>query len=537
MSNKAMLRGADIVAMTLERMGVDRIFSVSGNHVMPLYDALIDTRIGLIHARHEAACVHMADAYSRVTGQIGVALVTGGPGHTNAIAALYTALGSEAPMLLLSGHASRAELGRGAFQELRQADMAKPVTKASWTLDAARSAGHELARAAGMARSGRPGPVHVSLPADVLDDEVDPHSGLWPEPEDALAVPILLPARDAAFIVEQVHAAARPLVLCGPSLSGTDGKAWMSRIEEALGVPAFAMDSPRGINDPRLGAFAEILAQADLIVLIGKPLDFTLRFGDAPAVQATCAFIVVDPDAARLALVSAQKGERVRLAALADAHQAVDAIIDAARASAQRDAKPWLQEARDAAAFRPADWKHRTPAPAGPVHPLDVCAVLQNFFREHPEATLVCDGGEIGQWPQSMVDAPRRLINGVAGEIGPSLPYALAVKCARPQHPVVAIMGDGTFRLSHGGARHGRAPRFCRSSWSSATMRAGTPSIGSRSALTASSAPGTATFSPHATTASPKASARTPNSSPRQASSRPRCSARSHRASPPASMS
>src|SRR5450755_1055093 len=186
MRHGATLRGADVVAGTLERIGVDRIFSVSGNHVMPVYDALIDTRIELIHARHEAACVHMADAYARTTGQVGVALVTGGPGHANAIAALYTALASEAPVILLSGHASLAEIGKGAFQELRQADMAGPVTKAAWTIESARSAGHELARAARIARSGRPGPVHVSLPVDVLDEEVESSPALWPDASAAL---------------------------------------------------------------------------------------------------------------------------------------------------------------------------------------------------------------------------------------------------------------------------------------------------------------------------------------------------------------
>ena len=94
-------RGADALVQSLSLAGVKRVFTLSGNHIMPVYDALIETGIRLIHARHEAACVHMADAYARTTGQVGVALVTGGPGHANATAALYTALASEAPMILL----------------------------------------------------------------------------------------------------------------------------------------------------------------------------------------------------------------------------------------------------------------------------------------------------------------------------------------------------------------------------------------------------------------------------------------------------
>jgi hypothetical protein len=118
------IRGADIVMRTLERAGHNTIFTLSGNHIMSLFDAAIDTRHRLIHTRHEAAAVHMADAWGRLTGEPGLAMVTGGPGHANAAAALMTALGQESPLVLLSGHTETTQLGRGGFQELRQADMA-----------------------------------------------------------------------------------------------------------------------------------------------------------------------------------------------------------------------------------------------------------------------------------------------------------------------------------------------------------------------------------------------------------------------------
>ena len=438
------LRGADLVARTLQRIGVDTVFSVSGNHIMPVYDALLETGIRLIHARHEAACVHMADAYGRATGQAGVALVTGGPGHGNALGALYTALASEAPMILLSGHASLDETGKGAFQELRQADMAGPVTKAAWTVRSALSVGHEIARAAQIARSGRPGPVHVSLPIDILDAEVDAIPALWPDASASVASPVLLAASDAYSIVTHIDAAARPLVLCGPTLCSFAGRAHMTRLEELARVPVLGMESPRGINDPSLGSFAETLGQADLIVLIGKPLDFTLRFGDPPFVAPDCSLVVVDPDPKQIARVAKRHGERLVLSAVADPIDAIEKLI-ACVAQRFHRSREWLVEARSAIAHRPSTWIGRSSQSDGPMHPLAMCAALQAFFDRHAGGTLVCDGGEIGQWPQSMVKVDRRLINGVAGAIGPSLPYALAVKCARPAYPVVAVMGDGTF--------------------------------------------------------------------------------------------
>ncbi len=174
------LRGADIVARSLQRLGCRRIFTLSGNHIMSIFDAALDAGLDLVHVRHEAAAVHMADAHGRLTGEAGIALVTGGPGHANAVGALYTALAAELPMVLLSGHAATWELGRGGFQELRQADMAKPVTKASWTAGSAETLGRDIGEAFRIALSGRRGPVHLSLPSDLLDARLDESAVTWP---------------------------------------------------------------------------------------------------------------------------------------------------------------------------------------------------------------------------------------------------------------------------------------------------------------------------------------------------------------------
>src|SRR3978361_535714 len=135
------LRGADIVARSLARLGCRRVFTLSGNHIMSIFDAALDAGLDLVHARPAAAAVHRADAVGRLTGEPGIAMVTGGPGHANAVGSLYTALCAESPMVLLSGHAATWELGRGGFQEIRQADMAAPVSKASWTARSAETLG------------------------------------------------------------------------------------------------------------------------------------------------------------------------------------------------------------------------------------------------------------------------------------------------------------------------------------------------------------------------------------------------------------
>src|SRR5262245_50823476 len=179
------LRGADIVARSLTRLGCRHVFTLSGNHIMSVLDAALEAKLDLVHVRHEAAAVHMADAWGRLTGEAGIALVTGGPGHANAVGALMTALCAESPMVLLSGHAATWELGRGGFQEIRQADMAAPVSKASWTATSAATLGQQLGKAIRIATSGRPGPVHLSLPSDLLEERVADNAVVWPDAHPA----------------------------------------------------------------------------------------------------------------------------------------------------------------------------------------------------------------------------------------------------------------------------------------------------------------------------------------------------------------
>src|SRR3954469_20348131 len=186
------LRGADIVVRTLERAGHTDVFTLSGNHIMSLFDAAIGTSLSLLHVRHEAATVHMADAYGRLTGRPGIAWVTGGAGPPNPGGALFTALGQETPMLLLSGHTETDQLGKGGFQELRQVQMAEPVSKAAWMATDTTRVGLDIAHAIRTSTSGRPGPVHVSLPSDVLDATVPEDTVLWPTEADFIASPVAL---------------------------------------------------------------------------------------------------------------------------------------------------------------------------------------------------------------------------------------------------------------------------------------------------------------------------------------------------------
>jgi acetolactate synthase-1/2/3 large subunit len=432
------LRGADIVVRTLERAGHTDIFTLSGNHIMSLFDAAIETKLSLMHVRHEAATVHMADAYGRLTGRPGIAWVTGGPGHANAVGALFTALGQETPMVLMSGHTETDQLGRGGFQELRQVEMAAPVCKAAWMATNTATVGMDVAKAIRLATSGRPGPVHLSLPSDVLDATVPEDAVVWPTEADFAAPAIPLDNTTADAVLALLATASRPLIIGAPVLATAKGRDLLRRIESALTIPACLSEGPRAFNDASLGAYAEVAKRADMVLLLGKALDFTLKFGGAPF-AADCRFISIDPDGAILGRAARSRG--LAFGCVADTYPAAEALIARGR---PRD-PAWLSEARSAFDDRPAAWADLASKTQGMLHPAQVFRTLQPFLDRDPGSVLICDGGEFAQWGQSLLRNERRMINGVTGSIGSSLPMASGARVVEKTAPVFAVLGDGTF--------------------------------------------------------------------------------------------
>jgi len=425
------MNGADLLVETLAKAGVRRIFSLSGNQIMPIYNACPDTKIQIIHTRHEAAAVFMADAWAQLTGQIGVALVTAAPGAANALGPLFTARQSESPVLFLTGDSPVSKDGQGAFQELDQVAMTTPLTKLSIRVNSASDLGADTARAIRTALSGRPGPVHMSLPADILNNDVK--SGPTP-PLGALNEPCA--PEDIDRISRAIKAACRPLILCGPAMSPTRTGAMLAELSDATDAPVVAMESPRGLNDPGLGSFSQAMAKADLIVSLGKPVNFTLDFG---ASGNDCVWIMVDAERAEL--------DRARL-------NLKHKLVQAVRADPQSAA---LALTADPVGHGRADWcasvaaliAARNPAPdktdiGDRITSAALVAATQRQIAAAANSVVICDGGEFGQWAQAGTSGTFRIINGPSGAIGGGLCYAIAAKKAKPEANVFAFMGDGT---------------------------------------------------------------------------------------------
>jgi acetolactate synthase-1/2/3 large subunit len=426
-------RGADLVVDALAAAGVTHLFSLSGNQILSVYDATVGRGPAIVHTRHEAAAVHMADAWGRLTERPGVALVTAGPGHLNALSALYGARMAESPVVLLSGASPLAQAGRGAFQEVDQVAAARPVTKAAWLATDAERLGEDVARALELARSGRPGAVHVSLPGDLLEAHVGApapaRAPAAPEPE---LDPVLL---DQALAL--LAGAERPLILLGPAMARPKRRAAVESFARLTGSAALPMESPRGTNDPWLHGAAPLLGEADVVLLLGKKPDFAVKFGEPPAFAPGARLIQVDAD--RDALRAAR---RIAVAI----HGAPERVIERLHAAAE--GRPWrhagwFDEVARARRTLPVGWEALRHSSRQPIHPLRVCAAVQPFLDRG--AILVADGGEFGQWAQAGLEAETRLINGPSGSIGSALPMALAARLAEPGRQVLALLGDGTF--------------------------------------------------------------------------------------------
>ena len=432
------MRGADLVAQSLVAAGVDTVFALSGNQIMPIFDACLEVDIRLVHVRHEAAAVYMADAWAQLSGGLGVALVTAGPGFANCLSPLFTARAYESPVLLLTGDAPISQQGQGAFQEMDQVAVSSPLTKLSARPANTAELAGALANASRTARSGRPGPVHLALSFDVLQAQCG--AAVSSALEEFARVALPLPMAATGQLVQLLEQAARPLVVTGPLLNATRAGNATCELANAIDAPVIALESPRGLRDPALGDFAKVLAETDFVLSLGKPVDFMLGLGRTPPFSPNCRFAVVDPETEVFDAARRNLGDRLVLTVQADADEAIKVLTRQADARSARETwRNTVTQALGARSLPPGEVPETTP-----MHPGAVAAAVQRVVDANAETVLIIDGGEFGQWVQAHTEAPKRLINGPSGAIGGCLCYALAAKLLRSDATVIVLMGDGT---------------------------------------------------------------------------------------------
>jgi thiamine pyrophosphate-dependent acetolactate synthase large subunit-like protein len=442
------LTGGELVARVLRQAGVGHVFTLCGGHVLPIYDGCLTEGIRVIDMRHEQAAAHAADAYARLTRGIGVAVVTAGPGVTDAVTGVANALSARSPLLLIGGAAPLALRGRGALQEAEQVELLRATTKGAWSVPETRQIPEVLTTAIRTALAGRPGPVFVEIPVDLLLATLEER--LAPIPTRYVHRPAgLADGADVARLAGLVTSAERPVVLAGSGVYWDDAGKALAAFADLAGIPVFMNGAGRGAlpaGHPLAFALARgwALAHADLVLVLGTPLDFRVGYGRPPVFAAEARVCLIDCDPGELGRNRPlELGLQGHIGRVLDQVAAELAPNNAGvRQSWQRRVGDREREAREALAAQARSdqvpmshyrWAAEIAATVG------------------PDTIVVGDGGDVVGCAAKFVPltAPGQWLDpGPFGCLGVGPPFAIAAKLLHPDRRLLLIAGDGAFGLN-----------------------------------------------------------------------------------------
>ncbi len=443
--------GGELIAKALRLEGVDMVFTLAGDHILPALDVMADSGFRFIDTRHEQAAVHMADAWGRITGQPGVAMYTT-PGFANAVPGLANAMHSESPLLSISGCAELSELGRGAMQEIDQVGMALPTCKAAWMVTDARRIPDMIATALRVAYEGRRGPVHLTIPVDIQQRRVSAEDVALYAPSEYRDVGAPSASdervRDA---VDILHAAERPLIIVGSAGAYSATGEAFERLIETTRVPLMTEGDARGLVsdahpycagffDSGLNRAARLLRDADAVVLMGRKQDLILGYAMPPTVSADAKIVQIDPSAAEIA-----RNRGVAVGIHADVESVARQMTREASGRAWRESGEWLSRLT---AEREAQRLALEELASGdsPMHAIDVHKTARRHIGQNDYVSY--DGGDFCHFGRAYTPAlsPRSWwYLPPLGMLGQALPTAIAAKAAHPERRVFMFTGDGAF--------------------------------------------------------------------------------------------
>jgi acetolactate synthase-1/2/3 large subunit len=437
---------ADLIARLLKRRGVERVFALCGGHIMPIWMRLDTHGIRIIDVRDERAAVHMAQAHAELTGELGVALVTAGPGLTNAITGIANAHVSRAPVLVLSGGNPRPQENRGGLQDLDATHLVRTITRYARTVREASLVLPELDEAIARAfgEGGDPGPSYIDFPVDTLRDivpkalQLEEH--LRPKPR-SVTRPDSHRVKEA---LDLLWSAKRVLVISGRGARGAGPE--LVALLDRLGAVYLDTGESRGlVPDAHPSVVAAmrgaVMQDADVVMTVGRRLDFQLAYG-SPAIFGEAKFIRIGDAPSEV-----RDNRRGDVEILASPAETLREIVETAGNRAPALDKQWAAKLRSGHEERARKLQHTmSSAPAGSdgrLHPNRVLAVLQQAIGEN--AVVITDGGDFLSFSRVGLNAPAMLDPGPFGCIGVGVPYGVAASLAYPDRPVVVATGDGSF--------------------------------------------------------------------------------------------
>ncbi len=437
---------AGVIARFLKARGVDRIFALCGGHIMPLWMRFDAEGIRIVDVRDERAAVYMAHAHSDLTGALGVALVTAGPGVTNAMTGIANAHVARAPILVLSGLPPQPQENRGALQDIVHTDLVRSLTRYARTVREPALVLQELdeALARAFGQGGDPGPVYLDFPTDTLRALV-PKPVQLEEHFRPKTKSVLLPnASDVAAAVDLLWCAKRPLVISGRGARGAHAE--LKAFLDKLGAVYLDTGESRGLvpdDHPSVVAAMRgvVMTEADVVLTLGRRLDFQLAYG-SPAVFGGARFVRIADAPSEL-----RDNRRGEVELFAQPAAALAAITQQAGHRASNVDRAWASKLRQKHAERAerlrASLISAAPGSDGRIHPNRVLGELQQQLL--PDAILVADGGDFLSFARVGLSTTTYLDPGSLGCIGIGTPFGVAASLAFPERQVVVATGDGAF--------------------------------------------------------------------------------------------
>jgi acetolactate synthase-1/2/3 large subunit len=425
--------GGKLVARALKKAGVDCIFTLSGGHVMAIYDGCLNEGIRVIDVRHEQAAVHAADAYARLhPGRVGVAVLTAGPGATDGVTGIANAWRANSPILVIGGQGPLANLRRGSLQEMDHISVMRPITKWANACYASDRLGEFCEEAIRFALAGNPGPSYLEVPIDVLGGPVNLETAYCPAP---MAPPRTRP--DEATVraaIALLKEAKMPMVMAGTGVKWSNGSAAMNRFLEATKMPCYCNgmgrgtvphDSPYFFNRTR----RDYMEATDCVVLAGSLLDFRMRFGKS--IPATAKIIQMDLDATLIG-----QNRRADVGMVGDLGLIFESMLEVmAKDGVKIDHTAIVKEWRAKEVAEEEALAANLNSSETPIDPMRLCKEIADIVAK---AAKVVPVPKNGLWMDP----------GPLGTLGVGMPFAIAAQLANPGRRVLIIYGDGSFGLN-----------------------------------------------------------------------------------------
>ena len=453
-SNRS-VTGAQSLVHSLEAVGADVVFGIPGGAILPAYDPLFDsTAVRHVLVRHEQGAGHAAEGYAQATGKVGVCMATSGPGATNLVTPIADAYMDSVPIVAITGQVPSASIGTDAFQEADICGITMPITKHNFLVQDAADIPRTIAEAFHIALTGRPGPVLVDLPKDILQAQT---TFAWPPALDLPGYrPVLKPhgkqIREAARLIAE---ARRPVLYVGGGVLKAHAAAELRRLAELTGIPvvttlmargAFPDSHPQHLGMPGMhGTVAAVsaLQKADLLITLGARFDDRVT-GKLDSFAPHAKVVHADIDPAEIG-----KNRHADVPIVGDARHVIDELIAAVTGAAGGTAayQAWWHQLDDLRERYPLGYEEPTDGSLAPQYVIERLGKIAG-----PEALYVAGVGQHQMWAAQFIqyENPYTWLNsGGAGTMGYSVPAAMGAKMGRPDATVWAIDGDGCFQMTN----------------------------------------------------------------------------------------